>query len=115
MPTSTSLAGFAALSFALIVVPGPSVMFVISRGVTLGRRAALLTVLGNAAGIYLQVVLVALGLGAVVERSAGLFTAVKLVGAGYLMWLGLQAIRNRRELALALDATDSLRPRRSWS
>ena len=62
-------------------VPGPSVLFVISRGVALGGRAAVATVLGNAAGAYTQVVVVALGLGTLIERSATLFTAVKLVGA----------------------------------
>ncbi|MGI9607764.1 MAG: LysE family translocator [Acidimicrobiales bacterium] len=113
MPSPNAIAGFAALSFALIVVPGPSVMFVVSRAVALGRRAALLTVLGNAAGVYVQVVLVAIGLGAIVERSVALFTAMKLAGAGYLIWLGIQAIRHRRQLASALDVTERLRPQRS--
>ena len=113
MPPSNSIAAFAALSFALIVVPGPSVMFVIARAVSLGRRAALLTVPGNATGIFLQVVSVAVGLGALVERSVVVFTAIKLAGAAYLMWLGLQAIRHRSELAKALDVTESIEPKRS--
>lgn len=113
MPSSSSLAAFAALSFALIVVPGPSVMFVVSRAVTMGRRAALLTVVGNATGVYLQVVLVALGLGVMVERSILAFTVIKLLGAGYLVWLGVQAIRHRAELSRVLDATEVVRPRRS--
>ena len=113
VPSPSSLAAFAALSFALIVVPGPSVMFVVSRAVALGRRAALLTVVGNGAGLYAQVVLVALGLGAIVERSAAVFTGVKLVGAGYLVWLGLQAIRHRRDAGTASDVTASIRPQRS--
>ncbi len=113
MPTSTSLAGFAALSFALIVVPGPSVAFVVSRALALGRRVALLTVVGNAIGFSLQVALVACGLGAVVERSVALFTVVKLVGAGYLVWLGLQTIRHRREPAAAPESTSVPTDRRS--
>lgn len=99
-----SLLTFAALSTALIVVPGPSVMFVIGRAVALGRRAALLTVVGNAAGVYVQVLLVAAGLGALVERSVTAYTVVKLVGAAYLVWLGLQAIRHRRDGVGAPDA-----------
>ena len=99
-----SLATFALLAFALIVVPGPSVLFVISRAVTVGRRAALATVVGNAAGVVLQVVAVALGLGFVLARSELLLSAVKLAGAAYLLWLGIQAIRNRRALADALVA-----------
>jgi threonine/homoserine/homoserine lactone efflux protein len=92
----SSLLAFALVAFAIIVIPGPSVMFVVSRAVSYGRRAALLTVAGNAAGAYTQVVLVAIGVGAIVERSITVFTAVKLVGAMYLVWLGVQTFRHRR-------------------
>lgn len=94
---------FAVTAFALIVVPGPSVLFVISRGVALGRRVALATVLGNAVGVYLQVVAVAVGLGALIAQSIAVYTIVKLLGAGYLVWLGVQAIRKRHAVA-AVDA-----------
>ena len=105
MPTPSSLWAFAALAFALVVVPGPSVMFVVSRAITFGRRTALLTVAGNAAGVFAQVALVAIGLGVIVERSVAVFTAIKLLGAGYLVWLGVQAIRHRRRLTdVVLDA-----------
>jgi threonine/homoserine/homoserine lactone efflux protein len=113
VPSGSSIAAFAALAFALIVVPGPSVMFVISRAVALGRRAALLTVVGNAAGVYVQVVLVAVGLGAIVERSIAVFTTIKLLGAGYLVWLGVQAILHRRDIASAPDPMKSSRAPRS--
>lgn len=103
-PTGHLLA-FAATAFALIVVPGPSVLFVISRGVALGRRAAVATVVGNAAGAYVQVAAVAVGIGALVERSAVIFTTIKLAGAAYLMLLGIRMFRNRRALAAMLDAT----------
>src|SRR5262245_31393446 len=99
------LAAFVVASFLLIVVPGPSVLFVISRGVALGRKAALLTVLGNEAGVMVQVLVVAAGLGAVLERSAVLFDAIRFVGAAYLVYLGIQAVRHRRELSTVLDAT----------
>jgi threonine/homoserine/homoserine lactone efflux protein len=88
----------------LIAVPGPSVLFVVTRSVTLGRRAGLATVLGNALGVYVQITAVAFGLGALVEDSAELYTAVKLVGAAYLVLLGVQAIRHRGALAAALHA-----------
>ncbi|MBS1264511.1 MAG: Homoserine/homoserine lactone efflux protein [Acidimicrobiaceae bacterium] len=113
MPPVPSLVSFAALAVVLVPIPGPSVMFVIARAVSLGRRAALLTVVGNAGGLYLQVLLVAVGLGAVVERSVAAFTVVKLVGAGYLVWLGVQAVRHRRELSQVLDAAGTVRRRRS--
>ena len=109
MVSTGSLLAFAVTAFALIVVPGPSVLFVISRGVALGGRAAVATVIGNAAGAYSQVVVVALGLGAIIESSAEVFTAVKLVGAAYVVFLGVQAIRHRRTLASVLDAASAPR------
>jgi threonine/homoserine/homoserine lactone efflux protein len=87
--------GFALVSFAIIVIPGPSVLFAVSRAISDGRRRALLIVLGNAAGLFAQVVVVALGLGVVVSGSAEIYTALKLVGAAYLAWLGVDAIRHR--------------------
>ncbi len=105
MPPLSSISAFAALSFVLIFVPGPSVMFVVSRAVALGRRAALVTVLGNATGVYVQLLLVAVGLGAIVERSITLFAIIKFAGAVYLVWLGIQAIRHRGRLGSALDGT----------
>lgn len=107
----SSLVAFAAVSFAIIIIPGPSVMFVIGRALSLGRRAALITVAGNAAGFYIQVLLVAVGLGAIVERSAAVFTAVKLIGAVYLIWLGVQAIVHRRsgaEMSVDVDAANAV-------
>jgi threonine/homoserine/homoserine lactone efflux protein len=112
VPPLHSITAFAALAFALIVVPGPSVMFVVSRAVALGRRAAVATVVGNAIGAYVQVIAVAVGLGAIVERSIVVFTVVKLVGAAYLVYLGVQAIRHRRALSSVIGVT-SAKPRRS--
>ncbi len=86
----------------LILVPGPSVLFTIGRALTVGRREALLTVVGNAMGCYLQVIAVAVGVGVIVERSVVVFTVIKLVGAAYLVYLGVQAIRHRRRITDAL-------------
>ena len=105
------LATFVVASFLLIIVPGPSVLFVISRGVALGRKAALLTVLGNEAGVMVQVLVVAAGLGAVLERSVVLFDIIRFGGAAYLVYLGVQAVRHRRELSTVLDVT-AIRPSR---
>jgi threonine/homoserine/homoserine lactone efflux protein len=95
---------FTLLSVVLVVVPGPSVLFTIGRALTVGRREALLTVLGNAVGVYLQVIAVAVGIGVIVERSAAVFTTIKLVGAAYLVFLGVQAVRHRRKVTEALAA-----------
>ena len=98
LPTEHLLA-FVVLATVLIVVPGPSVLFVVTRSLTLGRRAGLATVVGNAAGAYVQVVFVALGVGAIVQESIAVFTVIKLAGALYLVYLGVQSFRHRRELA----------------
>ncbi|MFJ6080530.1 LysE family translocator [Streptomyces sp. NPDC092369] len=95
------LLAFAALSFLLIVIPGPSVVFVIGRALAQGRRAALTTVLGNTIGAYLLVVAVAFGIGSVVERSVLVFTLLKLAGAAYLVYLGVKAWRARGSLRAA--------------
>ncbi len=96
------LASFALASFVIIVVPGPSVLFVVSRGVALGRRAALATVVGNTTGALVLAWLVAFGLGPIVTTSIVVFTVVKLAGAAYLMFLGWQMWRARRRLPAEL-------------
>ena len=98
MPSTGHLLAFALISFALIVVPGPNVLFVISRSLMLGRAAGAVTAVGGQIGVYLQVIAVAFGIGALVERSVAVFTAIKLAGAAYLVYLGVQAIRHRRSL-----------------
>ncbi|GAA2102848.1 LysE family translocator [Kitasatospora saccharophila] len=100
---------FAAMSSLLIVIPGPSVLFVIGRALAQGRRAALTTVAGNTSGAYALVVAVALGVGAVVERSVLLFTLLKLAGAAYLVLLGIRAWRERGSLRAAFDGVGAAR------
>lgn len=103
LPTEHLLA-FVLIAVVLILVPGPSVLFVVTRSLTLGPKAGLATVAGNAAGVYGQVIAVALGVGTLVQESIHVFTAIKLVGAVYLVVLGVQTFRHRRTLAAALDA-----------
>lgn len=90
-------------SIVIIVVPGPGVLFIIGRALAYGRGTAMATALGHNAGSYVVAALVAFGLGALVERSAEVFLVVKLAGAAYLAWLGIQAIRHRGRLADALN------------
>lgn len=101
LPTG-HLPAFLLTVYVLILVPGPSVLFVISRGVALGRRAALATVMGNTAGLALQGALVCAGLGSLLARSDAVFTTLKLLGAAYLIVLGIRTIRDRGHLAGAL-------------
>ena len=86
---------FALTSLVLIAIPGPSVLFVIGRSLALGRKGGLLSVLGNALGMVPQIIAVALGVGVVLAQSVVLFTIIKIAGAAYLVYLGIQAIRHR--------------------
>jgi threonine/homoserine/homoserine lactone efflux protein len=78
-------------------------MFVIGRALSLGRGPAIASVAGSAVGVYVVAVLVAFGLGTLVQDSDAAFTAVKLAGGLYLLWLGIQAIRHQHDLAAALN------------
>jgi threonine/homoserine/homoserine lactone efflux protein len=111
LPTAHLLA-FVVTAFVVIVIPGPSVLFVVSRALVLGRQGALSTVVGNSLGEYVQVMGVAFGVGALVERSVAVFTVLKLVGAAYLVYLGVQALRHRRGLTGLLAAPAA--PRSRW-
>ncbi len=95
MPPIESLLAFVAASIVLIVIPGPGVLFVIGRSIALGRRAGLLSVLGNSIGNVPAILATAFGVGAIVASSIVAFTVLKIVGAIYLVWLGIQAIRHR--------------------
>jgi threonine/homoserine/homoserine lactone efflux protein len=90
------LLAFAVVALIIIVIPGPSVLFVVGRALAHGRRVALASVLGNEVGSLVLVALVAAGVGPLVERSALVFTAMKLAGAAYLVFLGVRAFLQRR-------------------
>jgi threonine/homoserine/homoserine lactone efflux protein len=93
VPSLAALLLFAAASIALLVVPGPSVLYIVTRSVSQGRRAGLISVLGVHAGSVVHVTAAALGLSALLASSATAFTIVKYLGAAYLVWLGVQKLR----------------------
>jgi threonine/homoserine/homoserine lactone efflux protein len=105
MPPARHLLEFALLSYVLIVIPGPNVLFVVSRSLQLGRLAGIAAVVGGQLGVYAQVIAVAFGVGALVERSAEVFAFIRLAGAAYLIFLGVQGIRHRKSLAAILAGT----------
>ncbi|WP_134766285.1 LysE family translocator [Nocardioides sp. 1609] len=113
MPSSSQWIAFLVASILLIQVPGPSLLFTIGRALTVGRRDALLSVVGNALGVVVQVLLVAVGLGAVVAASATAYTVLKLAGAAYVIHLGVQAIRHRGDARAALLADHGRAPEQS--
>jgi len=101
MVSTQHFLAFGVAALVLIAIPGPSVVFVIGRALAYGRAVALATVLGNSLGLLAIMVLVAGGLGVVVQESIAVFTVLKLLGAAYLLYLGVQAIRHRRGFDVA--------------
>jgi threonine/homoserine/homoserine lactone efflux protein len=99
-----NLLAFLAAAVVLVIMPGPTVLFVVGRSLALGRRGGLLSVLGNALGILPIIVAVSFGVGALVAQSVVVFTILKFAGAAYLVYLGVQAIRHRRAAAVAVQA-----------
>lgn len=92
MPELATLLLFAAASFALIVVPGPAVLYVITRSLDQGRSAGLASVAGVSVGAYVHIIAAAIGLSALLTSSVIAFSVVKYAGAAYLIYLGLQKL-----------------------
>ena len=104
IPTS-HLIPFVVASMLIIIVPGPSVLFTLARAVAWGRTVAVLTVLGNSVGTLLLSALVALGLGPLLQRYGSLSRVIQLAGGLYLIYLGVEALKYRRQHAAAMTAT----------
>jgi threonine/homoserine/homoserine lactone efflux protein len=107
VPSSSQWVAFLIASILFIQVPGPSLLFTIGRALTVGRREALLSVVGNGLGLVVQDLVVAAGLGAILAASTTAYTAIKVVGAGYVIWLGIQAVRHRSDARAALGSVGS--------
>jgi threonine/homoserine/homoserine lactone efflux protein len=99
---------FALASAGLVAIPGPAVIYIVTRGVVHGRRGAFVSVLGVELGNYVEVLAATVGLAAIVASSATAFTAVKLIGAAYLIWLGVRALTEG-----VAAGTPAARPQRS--
>ncbi|MAC79893.1 MAG: lysine transporter LysE [Rhodobacteraceae bacterium] len=85
---------FVAASTALLLIPGPTVLLVLSYALSKGRSVAVASALGVATGDFIAMTASLLGLGALVLASATLFTALKWVGAAYLVWMGVKLLRS---------------------
>lgn len=104
MPEPTTLLVFAAAGILLMVVPGPSVLFIITRSITHGRGTGLVCGLGVETGTLLHVAGAAIGLSALLASSAVAFAVVKYAGAAYLIYLGIRAL-SRRDHPGTVDAS----------
>ncbi len=104
MPTLSALELFAIAAFALIIIPGPAVLYIVSQSVSHGRRGGLAAVLGIEIGGFVHVIGAALGVSAIIASSATAFSVLKLAGGAYLVVLGIRRLLER-------DAGPSRAPR----
>ncbi len=95
MPDATTFAVFAVACIAFLVIPGPSVFYIVTRSLVQGRRAGVTSMLGVQAGGLVHVVAAAFGVSALIASSAAAFTVVKYAGAAYLVFLGLRKLLGR--------------------
>ena len=98
MPDPASLGVFALASLALLVVPGPSVLYIVTRSISQGRMAGLASVLGVHVGTTFHIAAAALGLSALLMRSIVAFNVVKYAGAAYLIYLGIRRLLDDENL-----------------
>jgi len=98
---------FIGVSWALILAPGPDMLYVISRGITQGRKAGMLSAIGVICGILVHTTAAALGLTLILQTSAIAFLLVKYLGAVYLIYLGIKAWRDKGTLDLQTSITSS--------
>src|SRR5215813_15666508 len=102
MPSPTTYGLFILTALALLAIPGPAVLYVVSRSIDQGRRAGIASVAGISTGTVVHVTLAAVGLSSLVLASRVAFDAVRYVGAAYLVYLGIRRLLTRR----ADDALD---------
>lgn len=106
MPSSSSFAGFVAAALVVLLIPGPAVLYILARSLSQGSRAGLMSVLGLSVGALVHVTAATAGLSAMLLASATAFGFVKMLGAGYLIYLGIQTLFARRP-TLTVEATPS--------
>jgi len=97
-------------AYLIILAPGPSVLFTIARAISWGRSTAIATVLGNASGMFTISIFVALGLGPILQRSHAVYVGVQWLGALYLVYLGIQAIRHSEDDADSMTDLSAGKP-----
>lgn len=95
----------------IIIAPGPSVLFVIARAIAWGRKTAVYSVVGNVSGAFFLSVLVALGLGPLLQHSVFAYSAVQWGGGAYLIYLGVDALRHRKAHAADMTVRNGKEPR----
>jgi threonine/homoserine/homoserine lactone efflux protein len=113
MPSIESLLAFGIASLALLVIPGPAVLYIINRSVADGRNVALAAVAGLEIGNFMHVIAATIGLSAVIATSAAAFSAVKWIGAGYLIYIGIRTLATKAQAVNQLN--DPMSRRRAFT
>src|SRR5262245_58742874 len=114
LPSPDVLAAFTAAALVLIFTPGPDMTLFLGETLRRRRVRGLAAMLGVATGLLVHTMLAAVGLSALLAASAGAFLAIKVAGAAYLLWLGIQALRHGTALTLDAGATDRRPLRRAY-
>ncbi len=109
MPALQTLLVFVTACVALAIVPGPAVVYIVTRSASQGVHAGLISVLGIAVGTIVHIGAAIVGLSALLQASAVAFELVKLAGAAYLIYLGIQKFRERGTSEVVAESTQSLR------
>jgi threonine/homoserine/homoserine lactone efflux protein len=115
VPDLTTALVFSAAALALLLIPGPAVLYIVARSASQGRRAGLVSVVGIHVGTLVHIAAAVFGLSAVIVASATAFTVVKLAGAAYLVHLGITTLRHRRMLIDASPESLHRSPRRVFT
>jgi threonine/homoserine/homoserine lactone efflux protein len=110
MPTMSQLLAFCLTASLLIMTPGPNFIYVLTRGTTQGRRAALLSVLGLGVGVLIHTTLACIGISALIRSSYLVFQLLKYLGSLYLISVGLKTLRASETLASNLPRTPTTGP-----
>jgi len=110
MPIPSRFPEYLVASVLIILAPGPSVLFAIARAIAWGRATAVATVVGNALGMFALSILIAFGLGPILERSELAFITVQILGGLYLIYLGVDALKHSRIAASEMVNQGVIRP-----
>jgi threonine/homoserine/homoserine lactone efflux protein len=115
MVTTAALAGIAVVALGLVLTPGPNMIYLVSRSVTQGRRAGLISLLGVAAGFAVYLAAATAGIATLFALVPSLYTTIKLAGAAYLLWLAWQTVRPGGRSAFAPRSLPLDGPRRLFT
>jgi threonine/homoserine/homoserine lactone efflux protein len=114
LPDASTLAAYSLACFILAITPGPDMSLFLQRTITAGRAAGIASTLGASAGCLVHTVLAAVGLSAVIATSPTAFLVIKIVGALYLAWLAVDAIRNGSSLNVKADGRQPISVSRAF-